>query len=190
MGSLVGHVALIVVFLVWAGREAFGSFALPDPRWFLIGVAVVAALIALGFAIRTTRRLIVDRFLPPVRRAFDGLTDVLRSPSKVALLFGGSGLLTFMNLITMYLATVAFGGGLPFATVGAVYLVAAAIGTAAPTPGGLGAVEAALIAGLVAAGMDHVIAVPAVFLFRLATFWIPVLPGWVGFNWLQRNDHL
>jgi undecaprenyl-diphosphatase len=41
----------------------------------------------------------------------------------------------------------------------AVYLAGSAIGQAAPTPGGLGAVEAALIAGLVSVGLDKEIAV-------------------------------
>jgi undecaprenyl-diphosphatase len=82
----------------------------------------------------------------------------------------------------------AFGGDLPFATLGAVYLTGAAIATAAPTPGGLGALEAAVIAGLVAAGVDKEVAVPAVFLFRLVTFWLPILPGYVCFRWLRRED--
>jgi undecaprenyl-diphosphatase len=32
--------------------------------------------------------------------------------------------------------------------------------------------------------------VPAVFLFRLATFWLPILPGWLAFTWLQRTDRI
>ena len=76
------------------------------------------------------------------------------------------------------------------ATVGAVYLVGSAVASAAPTPGGVGVVEAALISGLVAAGLDNAVAVPAVFLFRLATFWLPILPGWLSFTWLQRHDYL
>ena len=50
--------------------------------------------------------------------------------------------------------------------------------------------EATLIAGLVAAGLDNSVAVPAVFLFRLATFWLPILPGWLSFHWLQRHDYI
>jgi glycosyltransferase 2 family protein len=76
------------------------------------------------------------------------------------------------------------------ATIGAVYLVGSAVATAAPTPGGIGAVEAALIAGLTAAGLDKAIAVPAVFLFRLATFWIPILPGWIALTAMERSDRL
>ena len=79
---------------------------------------------------------------------------------------------------------------LGYASVGAVYLAGSAVATAAPTPGGLGAVEAALIAGLVAAGVDKEIAVPAVFLFRFATFWLPILPGWACFHWLRKQDFI
>jgi undecaprenyl-diphosphatase len=68
--------------------------------------------------------------------------------------------------------------------------VGAAVASVAPTPGGLGALEAALISGLVAAGLDSSVAVPAVFLFRLATYWLPILPGWICFEWLQRHDYL
>ena len=72
----------------------------------------------------------------------------------------------------------------------AIYLAASAVAAAAPTPGGLGALEAAAIAGLVAAGMPNDIAVPSVFLFRLATFWLPILPGWVAFQYMEREDYL
>jgi hypothetical protein len=29
-----------------------------------------------------------------------------------------------------------------------------------------------------------------VFVFRLATFWLPILPGWLAFTWLQRSDRI
>jgi undecaprenyl-diphosphatase len=106
------------------------------------------------------------------------------------MLIGGSALVTFSYLTTLYFSVEAFGGGLPFATVGAVFLVGSAVASAAPTPGGLGAVEAALIAGLVSAGLDNTIAVPAVFMYRLFTFWVPILPGWLSFQWLQRNEYI
>jgi glycosyltransferase 2 family protein len=50
--------------------------------------------------------------------------------------------------------------------------------------------EAALIAGLVSAGLDNTIVVPAVFLYRLFTFWVPILTGWFAFQWLERNDYI
>jgi undecaprenyl-diphosphatase len=190
VAGFAGHISLIGVFLVWAGRDAFGSFRLPDPKWFLIGLGVAAVVLVVGLAIPAVRSIFVDRLLPIVQRAFHGVAEVLRRPGKVAMLIGGSALVTFAYLTTLYFSVEAFGGGLPFATVGAVYLVGSAVAAAAPTPGGLGAVEAALIAGLVSAGLDNTIAVPAVFMYRLFTFWVPVLPGWLSFQWLQRHDYI
>jgi undecaprenyl-diphosphatase len=51
-------------------------------------------------------------------------------------------------------------------------------------------VEATLIAGLTSAGMASTTAVGAVILYRLASFWIPLLPGWGAFVALQRSGDL
>src|SRR5262249_61740289 len=81
----------------------------------------------------------------------------------------------------------ALGGGPGIAPIGAVYLGAAAIAAAAPSPGGLGALEAALVAGLTGVGMAAGPAVSAVLLYRLATYWLPVAPGWLCWRGLQRR---
>ncbi|HEX2822448.1 MAG TPA: flippase-like domain-containing protein [Streptosporangiaceae bacterium] len=71
-----------------------------------------------------------------------------------------------------------------------VYLAGNAVGSAAPTPGGLGAVEAVLAAGLTAIGVPAHEAIPAVLVFRLATFWLPIPAGWVSYLLLQRRGVL
>ena len=188
LGGLVVHAFLLLVFAVWAGRSVFDTIRLPHPEVFLWGALAVLALTAVMFAVPWVRRLVVTRLRPLLRRSIGGVASALRSPGKLVLLLGGSAVVTLSYIVCIYLCTRAFGGDLSLATVGAVYLLGAAIAAAAPTPGGLGALEAAVIAGLVAAGMDHTIAVPAVFLYRLATFWLPILPGWAAFSWLRRSD--
>jgi uncharacterized protein (TIRG00374 family) len=190
IAGFVGHMTLILVFMVWAGRRAMSAFHLPDPKWFIIAIAAIAVLVVIGWLIPTVRALILTKLVPILKRAVHGITEVLRRPGKVVSLIGGSVVVTTSYLVALYFAMQAFGGGLPFATVGAVYLVGAAVASAAPTPGGLGAMEAALIAGLVGAGLDKTIAVPAVFLYRLCTFWAPILPGWGCFTWLQRREYI
>ena len=71
-----------------------------------------------------------------------------------------------------------------------VFLAGNALGSAAPTPGGVGAVEAALTLGLIAVGVPKEVAAPAVLLFRLMTLWLPVLPGWLSFTHLTRKGLL
>jgi uncharacterized protein (TIRG00374 family) len=84
----------------------------------------------------------------------------------------------------------AFGADVPVATAAVIYLAGAAVATAAPTPGGVGATEAALIAGYTVVGVDPSIAFAAVLLFRLMTFWLPILPGWLALVWLNRSGRL
>jgi len=54
----------------------------------------------------------------------------------------------------------------------------------------LGAIEAALIAGLTGVGMPAGPAVSAVLLHRLATYWLPVAPGWLSWRVLQRREYV
>ncbi len=69
-------------------------------------------------------------------------------------------------------------------------VVASSIAAVSPTPGGLGAIEAALIAGLTGVGIAPGPAVSAVLTYRLATYWLPVAPGWISLNILQRRDYV
>jgi glycosyltransferase 2 family protein len=50
-------------------------------------------------------------------------------------------------------------------------------------------IEAALVAGLAGVGMQARPAVWAVLLYRLATYWLPVLPGWLSRRSLQHREY-
>ncbi|MEO8816269.1 MAG: YbhN family protein, partial [Mycobacterium sp.] len=81
----------------------------------------------------------------------------------------------------------AFGGSTTLVTIALVTMVGETLASAAPTPGGVGAVEAALIGGLAAFGVPTATAVPAVLLYRVVTCWLPVFAGWPVMRWLTRN---
>ena len=192
VSGLAMHVALSAVFLVWAGRSAGDALhALPSGQTVLIGLTVVGALSGLLFLLPWGRRLLRARVLPPLQRSLSGVAAVARSPFRLVELFGGAAFLTLMNIAALAVSVYAFGAtDVSVVVIGVVFLVGSAVSSVAPTPGGLGAVEAALIAGLTTVGVDRDVAVPAVFLFRIATFWLPILPGWLTFVLLQRRGDL
>jgi len=190
VGGFVGHIILLGIFLVWAGRDTVGDVRLPSPVALLIGTGVVVAIALLMLALPSTRRLVRTKLVPTIGKAARGLRDVLTTPSKIAQMLCGSILVTLFYLLAFVASTAAFDLDASFATIGAVYLFGSAIAIVAPTPGGVGATEAALIGGMVAVGIGNEQAVPAVFLFRLVTFWFPILPGWIAFSWLRRTDRL
>ena len=131
------------------------------------------------------RRLWLRRVWPIARKSLSGIALVASNPLKMLALFGGSLAITMSYVFALWYSIAAFGGGLGFVAVTAVYLTGSALAQVAPTPGGIGAAEAALIAGLTAFGLDAAVAVPAVFLFRVATFWLPILPGYLAYKRLE-----
>jgi len=184
------HAALLVIFFVSAGRSMAKAFHLPSSSKLLVILAVVAAVVGIVIATRQGRRFAVRKVLPAVRSSLANLRRVARSPVKLALLFGGSALVTLAYIAGLWASVEAFGGGAGFAPVGAVYLTAAALAAASGTPGGVGTIEAALTAGLTGIGVSSGAAVSAVILYRLATYWLPVLPGWYSLRLLQRRDYV
>jgi len=170
LGSIVVHVVLLFAFVSWTGQTGVGSFDLPNTSTALVVIAVVLALCSLLLLIH--------------------LGSVFTSPLRVLALIGGSALISFAYAATLGFSVEAFGGGLSIPEICTAFMVAVTIATIAPTPGGLGALEATMIAALAGFGMDHGPAVGAVLTFRLATFWLPILPGWYTFAWMQRNGEL
>ncbi len=182
------HLILLVIFATIAGASQAHSLHPPD--WLYIALAALAAGVLVLLAIPAGRRLIRSRLGPALGQVIPRLLDLAQRPAKLAEGIGGALLLTLAYILALDASVRAVGGAIPIASAAVVYLTGSAIGSAVPTPGGIGAVEAALSAGLVAAGLPGAKALSAVLLFRTLTFWLPVPLGWVSMNYLQRIDAL
>ena len=156
VNSVVGavlHVALIVVFFASAGHELPKAFKLPSGEQGPPGPGRAYRVVGIVLATRPGRRWTKKQLLPGLRSAATNLRRAASSPIKLGLLFGGSALVTLAYIGALAASIRAFGTGPGLVVIGAVYLGAAALAAAAPTPGGLGAIEAALVAGLTGVGM-------------------------------------
>jgi undecaprenyl-diphosphatase len=190
LAGFVVHLSLMGAFLLWVGSSDVG-FSLPeaDVLFIVIAVALSASGLVIGL-VPAVRRRVLPPLVEQARNAASSLADVLTDPLRVVGLIGGSTGITSSFILTLAASVAAFGGGVSFPEIGAAYLVAAALGSAAPTPGGLGAVEGALVYALTGYGMPAGTAVPAVLTFRLVTYWLPMLPGWFMFQQMQRREEL
>jgi glycosyltransferase 2 family protein len=188
--SLAIHLALMAGFIAWTGTSGPG-FSLPDANAWLIAIAIAGVVSGLVVTlVPALRRRILPPLVQHLRTAGTSLADVVTDPLRVLALLGGAVGLNFAFILTLGASVAAFGGGVSFPEIGAAYLVAAAIGSATPTPGGLGAVEAALVAALSGYGMSSSAAVSSVLTYRLATYWLPMIPGWIMFQQMQRREEL
>lgn len=187
------HLLLLGIFAVWAGRT--GALTAELQRLPPVGVvAAIAggflALIGVALATPPVRRLLRESILPALRESLDAMSGVITSPGKLAALFGGVVLQPLGDLACLYFALEAFGGGLTLAAVAVVALSAGTVATATPIPGGIGAVEAVLLASLTGLGIASPEALAAIFLYRLASFWLPIAPGALALRRLTGRELL
>jgi uncharacterized protein (TIRG00374 family) len=182
------HLMLLFAFGFVAGTSNTKDIA--PSRTVIAGVLVVAVLIMVGAAIPKVRHWASERLQSLFAGVVPRMLDLLQQPTKLATGLGGIVLITLTLAGCLDASAHAFGGNLDFATVAAVYLTANAAGSLVPVPGGIGPIELALTGALVPAGMPSSNALTAVLLFRLLTFWLPVLPGWASYAYLQRKGAL
>ncbi|WP_217553806.1 lysylphosphatidylglycerol synthase domain-containing protein [Streptomyces sp. GbtcB6] len=189
--SLGCHILMLLSFGYLTGTEKTPS--LSPSRTVIAGLLTVAVLVLVVTSVPFLRKFVVTR----VRSLFAGVVprmlDVLQRPQKLVTGIGGMLLLTACFVMCLDASIRAFGDqstSLSIASVAVVFLAGNALGSAAPTPGGVGAVEATLTVGLIAIGLPKEVAAPAVLLYRLLTLWLPVLPGWLAFNHLSRKGAL
>ncbi|MFI2909099.1 lysylphosphatidylglycerol synthase domain-containing protein [Streptomyces sp. PDY-4] len=185
------HILMLLSFGYLTGTEKTPS--LTPSRTVIGGLLTVAVLVLVVTSVPFLRKFVVTR----VRSLFAGVVprmlDVLQRPQKLVTGIGGMLLLTACFVMCLDASIRAFGDdttSVSIASVAVVFLAGNALGSAAPTPGGVGAVEATLTVGLIAVGLPKEVAAPAVLLFRLLTLWLPVLPGWLAFNHLTRKAAL
>ena len=179
------HVVLLIGVAAVSGSTA--EHRLPIPGWAFVALGIVVLLAVSLLALPPIRRWAVARLIPPIREAVPRLLGLFSDPVKLAQGLLGNLLLNSAYVAALWCATQAFGQSISVLTVAVVYLAGGAIGSLAPTPGGLGAIEAALSTGLTASGIPGATAISAVLLYRLATFWIPVPAGWAALSFLQRR---
>jgi uncharacterized protein (TIRG00374 family) len=187
--AFVLHISLLVIFIALTGtNESKSPIEVPAVAYFVLaGLVLIVAVVA---ALPAGRRLLRARVAPAINQVLPQLLQMAQHPRKLAQGIGGALLLSAAYVGCLTVCIHAFGGSVSIAGVTVVYLTGSAIGSLVPTPGGLGAVEAALSAGLTAAGLPGAVAISSVLLYRLLTFWLPVPVGWVALRYLERHQDL
>lgn len=178
---------LVIGLLTGSG---ISRFHIVPSTTILLALAAVVVLIGLLLLVPPTRSLITHRIWPRLYSVWPRLLEALSQPVRFLASMGADLLLITAYAVAFIASIRAMGGHAPILLAVAVYLAGNAVGAAAPTPGGLGAVETVLAAGLTGIGVPAREAIPAVLVFRLATFWMPIPAGWVAFLVMRRRGVL
>jgi uncharacterized membrane protein YbhN (UPF0104 family) len=194
--SWITTVVLLVISLPFAWGSVHldtGSHLSGDSKlvWVILAAVVLAALaVGLLLAVPRLRRLAADKARPKLHQILGNFKEIARSPGKLTLLGGGAVARELLIAMSLSVSLRAFDDHLRLPILIVVIRLAAMVGGASPSPGGMGVVEAGLILGLTAAGVAEADATAAVFIQRLFTSYLPPIWGWVTLVWMRKRDYL
>ena len=180
-------VVLLVVLAAMTGQST--GLTLPS-GWVLVAAGAVVVVAAVVLTIPRARTWAWAKIEPTYRQVWPRLVWVMSNPVRLALGVGGALMLSLSYILSFSASLWAFGYTVPFAVLAITYLASNTVGSIVPSPGGIGPVELALTAGLVAAGVPYGVALSTAIVYRLVTFWIPIPVGWLSLQRLQKVGDL
>jgi glycosyltransferase 2 family protein len=186
--QVIMHILLLILFSTVAGASTNLSHFVPTATVLYLIAGVALGIVGTFLFVPTLRRWLATDLRPQLKELAKDLLEVAREPKRLGLIVLGCAGTTLGAALALWTSIEAFGGGASFVTVTVVTMVGGTLASAAPTPGGVGAVEAALIGGLAAFGVPPAVGVPSVLLYRVLTCWLPVFIGWPVMRWLADNE--
>lgn len=188
-----------VVFLLTAlifGASAFslskggsgGSGGLSG-KIFIAAIAI-AVVTAIAFTIPGLRHRASKFLIPQVHAAKENLAAVMKNPRKGLQMLAGNALSQIFYALVLWAALHTYGESLGLMQLIIINTLASILGGIAPVPGGIGVIEAGLIAGFTAAGIPDQQAIAATFTARMFTAYLPPIWGWLSINWLRHRDYV
>lgn len=184
--GIVGHL-LLVAFIFVGLRSKPDNLQLPRLRFDLGWRYIVAFMIVLIISILLFR--FRKRAVTGFKAVIKQLLDYRHSLGKLGLSLLSSITLTFFNVLSLYYSALGLHFHLSLASMVIVFTFGVTLGTATPTPGGLGGVDAGLVVGLVAFHLPVSSALAITLVYRLISSWLPVIIGAGAFYITDRKSY-
>jgi uncharacterized membrane protein YbhN (UPF0104 family) len=183
--GVIGHLICLGVVLALSYNPAKQSYdAGKIAPFHLIGIAVILILVFSIIWLVARARLI---------KLISGLWSQLLiyklKQSHLALALMASVALTLSNVLCLHFCAIALHIHVSLAVTIIVFSLGVGAGAAIPTPGGLGGYEAGLFAGFVAYHIASAESLALALLYRLVSYWLPLLFGAPAFIICQKRKY-
>lgn len=156
--------------------------------WLVIALIVALAVATVVVVLKVPK--LHDRVVPQIRSAWQALAEVFRSPRLALGLLGSQLAVQLLWGLGLWLALLSLGVHLNVIACTAVVVATSLLQGVIPVPGGIGVSEAVLSAFLVPLGVSPEVAMGAAVIWRVATFYLPAIEGFVASKYLSSRGYL
>lgn len=187
--TLVAMVVLPIAVILAASTINYSELKqdVPSGMWELI-IAVIGVAVFVTVLIKAPT--VRQKLAGAAHSAGQYLREVARQPRRAALIGAGELVSLLGEVGAMAMVVLAVGQHANVPALFVIVMVAATASSVVPIPGGLGAPEAILVAGLASLGVEHKAALIAAVSFRLLSYWLPPLPGILCLRSLVHSGRL
>lgn len=183
--SLVAYTLLIIGALLFSDLSIQGIVGSADLS---INIGAFGALAGIAaIVILVTSRKLRQKISTAWRAFVANVAHYKTRPKALLVNFVLNGLGTSVNVLTLMCCAQALGIDISFADALLAYTFGNIAAAAVPTPGGLGSAEMGIYSGLVLVGVDGGMAITITLLYRLISYWLSILPGYLYFRKLQKG---
>jgi uncharacterized membrane protein YbhN (UPF0104 family) len=182
--GVIGNGLLAGLVLSISGRGALPGY--DRALGFIIKLVLAGTALVIGLALVLRRRR-VNKTILEIRK---DILSYRQRRGHLAAALASSMMLTLANVLCLVCCAQALGVNLSFAAALIVFSFGVGASTAIPTPGGLGGFEAGLTAGIAAYHIASPTALAIALLYRLVSYWLPLLPGVAALVISQRRHLL
>jgi len=151
---------------------------------------VLGALLLVASLISLTIKKVQKKLIDFVGHLFGVILTIIRHPKRLTLAILSSMGITASFVIVLWATSKSVGVDLSLLDLFIAFIAGNTALSVSPTPGGIGAVEAAITAVIISAGVDPSLALASVVLFRLVSYWLPIIPGYIAFRIAVKRSYV
>jgi uncharacterized protein (TIRG00374 family) len=191
VGFIAQAILVVLTILVGAGSIDFSQMQGGGGAIRLLVMAIlifVGALIVVAI-VPKWRHWAYDKVQKPLSQIGDAL-ETVKDPKTALTALGSSIGTEVLYGAGFAMCVLAVGGSVSLGQAIFINVTVSLFAGLMPIPGGVGVSEAGMTAGLTAIGVSSDVAVSAVLIYRLVSYYLPPLWGYVSLRWLTKHDYL
>ena len=178
--DFIGFIVPMLIILLLFYQDLGDIFATDTSPGIIFAVmAVVVLIVGTLMSIKKIRNK-VKRF---IKQMLDTFVKLATDPIVLSKAFVSSLVMNLAFLSAFFVSLHAVGLEISYVEALVVFAIAVLAGSAAPTPGGIGVIEAAMVAVLIALGYDNNLSLAGVLLYRFFTYWLPIPFGFISYRY-------
>ena len=185
--SSVAFILIIAVALI-GNLNAFTNISTKSHNihWSLVAIVILVVGFICWYLIHSKK--FIYRIKSTLKDLWSNFKKYKNNPMKVigGVVFNALGSLT--GITCLYLCGRSVGLELTYSEAILSYTMGNIIGSLIPSPGGLGGAEAGLYGGLVFFGLDADLSLITVLIYRLISYWLPIVPGYLMYRHLRKTE--